>query len=158
MGSFLANPLIFVITLASLVLTGCSSHRSLRVGGMPGYRGGPAGMLSASSGSVTGERSSAIAGSGLARQRVSVSAPASVPRKAPLTLLSEVRVHKDYLPKSARGRKGQSSMRPRYITIHSTQNWSKGADPWRHSLALKRSKLGSLSWHCLLYTSPSPRD
>ena len=70
-------------------------------------------MLSASSGSVTGERSSAIAGSGLARQRVPVSAPASVPRKAPLTLLSEVRVHKDYLPKSARGRKGQSSMRAR---------------------------------------------
>lgn len=147
MGSFLANPLIFVITLASLVLTGCSSHRSLRVGGMPGYRGGPAGMLSASSGSVTGERPSAITSSGLARQRVPVSAPASVPRKAPMTLLSEVRVHKDYLPKSARGRKGQSSMRPRYITIHSTQNWSKGADPWRHSLALKRSKLGSLSWH-----------
>jgi N-acetylmuramoyl-L-alanine amidase len=38
-------------------------------------------------------------------------------------------------------------MRPRYITIHSTQNWSKGADPWRHSLALKRGSLGRLSWH-----------
>ncbi|NNC87570.1 MAG: N-acetylmuramoyl-L-alanine amidase [Akkermansiaceae bacterium] len=38
-------------------------------------------------------------------------------------------------------------MRPRYITIHSTQNWSSGADAWRHGLALKRSKLGKLSWH-----------
>ena len=38
-------------------------------------------------------------------------------------------------------------MRPRYITIHSTQNWSRGADAWRHSLALKRSKLGKLAWH-----------
>ncbi|HUF61742.1 MAG TPA: N-acetylmuramoyl-L-alanine amidase [Verrucomicrobiales bacterium] len=38
-------------------------------------------------------------------------------------------------------------MRPRYITIHSTQNWSSGADPWRHSLALKRGTLGRLSWH-----------
>lgn len=70
-----------------------------------------------------------------------------LPKKAPSKLLGEVRVRKDYLPRNARGRSGSRSMRPRYITIHSTQNWSKGADAWRHSLALKRSKLGRLSWH-----------
>jgi len=147
MGRLLANPLIFAVTLTSLLITGCSSHRSLSLGGGGGYRGGSAGMLYSNSASRSGERSSSAAGSGQSRQGIPVSVRALVPRKAPLALLSEVRVHKDYLPKSARGRKGQSSMRPRYITIHSTQNWSKGADPWRHSLALKRSKLGSLSWH-----------
>ncbi|MGJ8695054.1 MAG: peptidoglycan recognition protein family protein [Verrucomicrobiaceae bacterium] len=38
-------------------------------------------------------------------------------------------------------------MAPRYITIHSTQNWSRGADANRHALALKRGALGRLSWH-----------
>ena len=47
---------------------------------------------------------------------------------------------------STRGRTGKS-MSPRYITIHSTQNWSEGADSNRHALALKRSKLGRISWH-----------
>lgn len=143
MGSCLTNPFISAAALLSLIVTGCSSHRSLSSGSMPGYRGGPTGVYYSNTIPTTGQR----AYSGQARQGTLVSAPALVPRKAPLTLLSEVRVHKDYLPKSARGRRGQSSMRPRYITIHSTQNWSKGADPWRHSLALKRSKLGSLSWH-----------
>lgn len=68
------------------------------------------------------------------------------PRMSSSDLLSQANVKRDYLPSSARGRT-KKSMRPRYITIHSTQNWSKGADPWRHSLALKRSKLGKLSWH-----------
>ena len=61
-------------------------------------------------------------------------------------IYGQARVRKDYIPHSARGRSGKS-MRPRYITIHSTQNWSKGADAWRHGLALKRSKLGRLAWH-----------
>jgi len=51
-----------------------------------------------------------------------------------------------YMPRSARGRSGRS-MSPRYITIHSTQNWSQGADAYRHSLALNRGKLGKISWH-----------
>lgn len=38
-------------------------------------------------------------------------------------------------------------MNPTYITIHSTQNWSQGADADRHALALKRNALGKLSWH-----------
>ena len=47
-------------------------------------------------------------------------------------------------------------MKPRYITIHSTQNWT--ADASRHSLALKRgalrapkrrggNRIGYLIWH-----------
>ena len=62
------------------------------------------------------------------------------------SLLRQVSVKHDYLSYSARGRT-RKSMNPRYITIHSTQNWSKGADARRHSLALKRGALGRLSWH-----------
>ena len=62
------------------------------------------------------------------------------------SLLSEVRLKQDIISRSARGRTGRS-MSPRYITIHSTQNWSKGADSNRHALALKNSKLGRISWH-----------
>ena len=76
-----------------------------------------------------------------------VTARKTAPRKSPSRLLSEARVRKDYISTRARGRRNSTSMRPRYITIHSTQNWSSGADAWRHSLALKNSKLGRLSWH-----------
>ena len=62
------------------------------------------------------------------------------------SLLSEVRLRQDIISRSARGRTSRS-MSPRYITIHSTQNWSEGADSNRHALALKNSKLGRISWH-----------
>lgn len=62
------------------------------------------------------------------------------------SLLSEVRLKNDIISHGARGRTGRH-MAPRYITIHSTQNWSKGADSNRHALALKNSKLGRISWH-----------
>lgn len=62
------------------------------------------------------------------------------------SLLSDVRLKQDIISRSARGRTGRH-MTPRYITIHSTQNWSKGADSNRHALALKNSKLGRISWH-----------
>jgi N-acetylmuramoyl-L-alanine amidase len=62
------------------------------------------------------------------------------------SLLSDVRLKKDILSRSCRGRTGRS-MSPRYITIHSTQNWSPGADSLRHALALKRNALGRISWH-----------
>lgn len=67
-------------------------------------------------------------------------------RMSSSALLSQAGVKRDYISTRARGRTNRA-MRPRYITIHSTQNWSKGADPWRHGLALKNSKLGRLSWH-----------
>ncbi|MGE9267353.1 MAG: peptidoglycan recognition protein family protein [Verrucomicrobiales bacterium] len=66
--------------------------------------------------------------------------------KSVSALYSEVRVKKDILPSSCRGRT-KRSMKPTYITIHSTQNWSSGADSNRHALALKRSALGKISWH-----------
>lgn len=62
------------------------------------------------------------------------------------SLMRQVGIKYDYLSYRARGR-SRKSMSPRYITIHSTQNWSKGADARRHSLALKRGALGRLSWH-----------
>ena len=66
--------------------------------------------------------------------------------KSASSLLGEVNVKRDYLSYSAKGRT-RKGMSPRYITIHSTQNWSRGADANRHSLALKRGALGRLSWH-----------
>lgn len=104
-------------------------------------------VSSARSSSSYQEARSARVPSGLASGYQPISATSSHVRKSPSSLLAEVRVRKDYLPASARGRSKSRSMTPRYITIHSTQNWSKGADAWRHSLALKRSKLGRLSWH-----------
>lgn len=62
------------------------------------------------------------------------------------TLMAEVALKQDIMSRSCRGRTG-AAMSPKYITIHSTQNWSPGADSLRHSLALKNSKLGRISWH-----------
>lgn len=77
----------------------------------------------------------------------------SGPKKSASSILKEVNVKKDFLSYSARGRT-RRHMSPKYITIHSTQNWSPGADANRHSLALKRGALGRLSWH---YTTDEHR-
>lgn len=82
----------------------------------------------------------------------------AAPAKTPSQLYREVNVKKDYIPRGRHARKYRRSMRPRYITIHSTQNYSRSADAWRHSLALKNGKLrarkrrggnriGYLVWH-----------
>ena len=74
------------------------------------------------------------------------------------SLLSEANVKQDLIPRGRHARKYRRSMSPRYITIHSTQNFSRGADAYRHSLALKNGKLrapkrrggnriGYLVWH-----------
>ena len=87
-----------------------------------------------------------------------VLAPPARPLQDPRDLLREVRVYKDLIPRGQHARKYRRAMDPRYITIHSTQNFSKGADAWRHSLALKNGKLkahksrygnriGYLVWH-----------
>ena len=83
--------------------------------------------------------------------------PYSSPRRevidSPASIYRQVNVRRDYLAYGARGR-SRKRMSPRYITIHSTQNWSRGADADRHSLALKRGALGRLSWH---YTTDQNR-
>ena len=78
--------------------------------------------------------------------------------KSPATLYREANVKKDLIPRGRHARKYHRSMDPRYITIHSTQNFSSGADALKHSEALKNGKLrsrkrrggnriGYLVWH-----------
>lgn len=82
----------------------------------------------------------------------------SKPKKSPDQLYKEANIKKAYIKKGTHGRKVRRKMNPRYITIHSTQNYSSSADAWRHSLALSNGKLkarkskhgnriGYLTWH-----------
>lgn len=68
----------------------------------------------------------------------------------------EVNLKVDMVARGTHGRKVVRPMSPRYITIHSTQNYTAGAE--RHSLALKRgalratkrkggNRIGYLIWH-----------
>jgi N-acetylmuramoyl-L-alanine amidase len=71
-------------------------------------------------------------------------------------MLREVNLKVDMVRSGTHGRKVVRPMTPRYITIHSTQNYT--ADAERHSLALKRgalrspktrtgNRIGYLIWH-----------
>ncbi|BCX50210.1 N-acetylmuramoyl-L-alanineamidase [Haloferula helveola] len=71
-------------------------------------------------------------------------------------LLRSVNLKQDMVAKGTHGRRVVRPMNPRYITIHSTQNYSADAD--RHALALKRgalrapkrrggNRIGYLIWH-----------
>lgn len=84
------------------------------------------------------------------------SAPSGGGSVSRAALMREVRLNVDMVPKGTFGRKVVRPMRPRYITIHSTQNYS--ADAERHGLALKRgalrsgkrpggNRIGFLIWH-----------
>lgn len=77
-------------------------------------------------------------------------------RVTPTQLLSEVGLRTDLIPAGTVGRKIYRPMNPRYITIHSTQNYSGNA--YNHALALKRgalratkrvggNRIGFLTWH-----------
>lgn len=68
----------------------------------------------------------------------------------------EANLQSDMVPKGTHGRKVVRPMSPRYITIHSTQNYT--ADARQHGLALKRgtlrspktrtgNRIGYLIWH-----------
>ncbi|MES2474622.1 MAG: N-acetylmuramoyl-L-alanine amidase [Verrucomicrobiota bacterium] len=67
------------------------------------------------------------------------------------SMLRAINLKVDMVRKGSYGRRSARSMRPRFITIHSTQNYTAGAA--RHSVALKRGALrtgqrpGYLIWH-----------
>lgn len=71
-------------------------------------------------------------------------------------MMREVNLKVDMVRKGTHGRKVVRPMSPRYITIHSTQNYTAGAE--KHSLALKNgalrspktrtgNRIGYLIWH-----------
>ena len=74
-------------------------------------------------------------------------------------IMRQVNLKVDLVPRGSHGRKVVRPMSPRYITIHSTQNFAPGADAERHSVALKRgalrapkrpnggNRIGYLIWH-----------
>ena len=85
------------------------------------------------------------------------SAPIS-PEKSAVALYKQVNVKQNLIPAGRHGRKVKRYMSPRYITIHSTQNYSPSADAWQHAKALNNGKLrarkrrggnriGYLTWH-----------
>jgi N-acetylmuramoyl-L-alanine amidase len=72
------------------------------------------------------------------------------------SLLRDIRLKVDMVSKGTHGRRVVRPMTPRYITIHSTQNYSANAE--KHSQALKRgalrapkrrggNRIGYLIWH-----------
>lgn len=83
--------------------------------------------------------------------------PVPVGRKVtPAQLLDEVRLVQDMIPRGAYGRRYFRPMKPRFITIHATENPT--GDAWHHALALKRgalrapkrvggNRIGFLTWH-----------
>lgn len=81
---------------------------------------------------------------------------ASLGPVTPDQLLAEARVKLDLIPPGTVGRRYYRPMKPRYITIHSTQNYT--GDAYQHALALKRgalratkrkggNRIGFLTWH-----------
>ncbi len=65
-------------------------------------------------------------------------------------LSQSVNLRRSYIPRGRYGRRKHRPMKPGYITIHSTQNYS--GDAWAHAKALRRGALrggtiGYLCWH-----------
>jgi N-acetylmuramoyl-L-alanine amidase len=69
------------------------------------------------------------------------------------TVFRSVRLSQNMIPAGTHGRWKARPMNPRYITIHSTQNFDASADAAQHCLALRRgslrgnNSLGYLTWH-----------
>jgi N-acetylmuramoyl-L-alanine amidase len=80
---------------------------------------------------------------------------ASSPGDAPSSSFrSSVRITEAMIPKGRYGRHKTRRMSPKYITIHSTQNYSAGAGARTHARLLQRggltsshNSLGYLTWH-----------
>lgn len=69
---------------------------------------------------------------------------------SPVQAAKYVKVKSDYIPRGRFGRRNSRPMQARYITVHSTQNYT--GDAYDHAKALKRGALrggtiGYLSWH-----------
>lgn len=60
-------------------------------------------------------------------------------------MAGEVRIERDFMSPRSRARRAARSMKPHFITIHSTANPT--GDAASHSRALKRGAMGSLNWH-----------
>jgi N-acetylmuramoyl-L-alanine amidase len=84
------------------------------------------------------------------------SRPVPGPPQSSSRMLREVNLKVDMVRRGTHGRKVVRPMTPRYITIHSTQNYS--ADAYKHSLALKNgalrsaktrygNRIGYMIWH-----------
>jgi N-acetylmuramoyl-L-alanine amidase len=83
--------------------------------------------------------------------------PVPVDRKVtPAQLLREAGLAQSFIRPGTAGRRWYRPMKPRYITIHATENYSAGA--WRHAVALRRgalkarrrpggNRIGYLTWH-----------
>ena len=63
-------------------------------------------------------------------------------------------IQRDFIPKGRYGRHKVRRLNPRYVTIHSTQNYSSSADARAHSRMLRtgslkasKNSLGYLTWH-----------
>lgn len=70
--------------------------------------------------------------------------PTPVKSRSAQTLHREVNHIEEIMPTNARLRQRSRAMKPRYITVHSTQN--KGADAHQHSRALMNERLRH-DWH-----------
>jgi N-acetylmuramoyl-L-alanine amidase len=69
---------------------------------------------------------------------------------SPQQLSRSVNLRRSYIPRGRYGRRKHRPMKPAYITIHSTQNYT--GDAWAHAKALRRGALrggtiGYLCWH-----------
>lgn len=70
-----------------------------------------------------------------------------------MALFRSLQMSQDMIPPGKVGRWKARPMAPRYITIHSTQNFASSADAAQHSRALKNgalrgnNSLGFLTWH-----------
>lgn len=56
-----------------------------------------------------------------------------------------VNIERDYMSTKSRARKAGRSMSPKFITMHSTQNFTAGAR--QHARALHNGAMGKLNWH-----------
>lgn len=90
------------------------------------------------------------------KQRQQVSRQADPSGGGSERMIREVNLKTDMVRRGTHGRKVVRPMKPRFITIHSTQNYS--ADAWKHSKALKNgalrspktrygNRIGYLIWH-----------